>query len=101
MNTRRLQQSTISFTRNKGNSPAKESSQKGTEDTQLQCPVCGKFNSIHKNDLDKHKIMFVENSDKNTYIIKETRIIKDIIMIAVSLSVGFIGAMLIISIFGT
>ena len=43
MNTRRLQQSTISFTRNKGNSPAKESSQKGTEDTQLQCPVCGKF----------------------------------------------------------
>ena len=45
--------------------------------------------------------MFVENSDKNTYIIKETRIIKDIIMIAVSLSVGFIGAMLIISIFGT
>ena len=68
---------------------------------EYRCQVCGKFNSIHKNDLDKHKIMFVENSDKNTYIIKETRIIKDIIMIAVSLSVGFIGAMLIISIFGT
>ena len=68
---------------------------------EYRCPVCGKFNSIHKNDLDKHKIMYVENSDKNTYIIKETRIIKDIIMIAVSLSVGFIGAMLIISIFGT
>ena len=68
---------------------------------EYRCPVCGKFNSIHKNDLDKHKIMYVENSDKNTYVIKETRIIKDIIMIAVSLSVGFICAMLIISIFGT
>ena len=45
--------------------------------------------------------MYVENSDKNTYIIKETRIIKDIIMIVASVFVGFIGAMLLISIFGT
>ena len=77
---------------------------------EYRCPVCGKFNSIHKSDLDKHRVMYVENSDKSrvmyvensdksTHSVKERRIIKDIIMIVVSVFVGFIGAMLLISIF--
>lgn len=66
---------------------------------EYRCPVCGKFNSIHKSDLDKHRVMYVENSDKITLLIKETIIIKGIIIIAVSLSVVFICAMLVISIF--
>ena len=43
--------------------------------------------------------MYVENSDKITHSVKERRIIKDIIMIVISVFVGFIGAMLLISIF--
>lgn len=66
---------------------------------EYRCPVCGKFNSIHKSDLDKHRVMYVENSDKITHSVKERRIIKDIIMIVISVFVGFIGAMLLISIF--
>ena len=66
---------------------------------EYRCPVCGKHNSVIKSDLDKHKVMYVENSDKITLLIKETIIIKGIIIIAVSLSVVFICAMLVISIF--
>ena len=76
MSTRRLQQSTISFTRNKGNSPAKESSQKGTEDTQLQCPVCGKFvyimyvneYQINKSIIEEHIEQCLSKSQDNNYI---------------------------------
>ena len=66
---------------------------------EYRCPVCGKHNSVIKSDLDKHRVIYVENSNKSTHSVKERRIIKDIIMIVVSVFVGFIGAMLLISIF--
>lgn len=72
---------------------------------EYRCPVCGKFNSIHKSDLDKHRVMYVENSDKTTSSTettpstKEIRFVRDAIMIGISLLAGFIGAMLLISIF--
>ena len=66
---------------------------------EYRCPICGKFNSIHKNDLDKHKIIYIENPDKSKHSTKETRIRKDIIMIVISVFAGFVSAMLLISIF--
>ena len=66
---------------------------------EYRCPVCGKHNSVLKSDLEKYRVIYGKNSDKNTYSVKERRIIKDIIMIVASVFVGFIGAMLLISIF--
>ena len=73
---------------------------------EYRCPVCGKFNSIHKSDLDKHRVMYVEKPDESTHkkkekthSTKEIRVMRDVIMIVVSVFVGFIGAMLLISIF--
>lgn len=66
---------------------------------EYRCPVCGKHNSVLKSDLEKYRVIYDENSDKSTHSVKERRIIKDIIMIVVSVFVGFIGAMLLINIF--
>ena len=61
---------------------------------EYRCPVCGKHNSVLKSDLDKYRVIYDENSDKSTHSIK------DIIMVVVSLFlIGFIGVMLLISIF--
>ena len=61
---------------------------------EYRCPVCGKHNSVLKSDLDKYRVIYDENSDKSTHLIK------DIIMIIFSLFlIGFIGVMLLISIF--
>ena len=61
---------------------------------EYRCPVCGKHNSVLKSDLDKYRVIYDENSDKST------NSIKDIIMIIFSLFlIGFIGVMLLISIF--
>lgn len=61
---------------------------------EYRCPVCGKHNSVLKSDLEKYRVIYGENSDKSTHSIK------DIIMIVVSLFlIGFIGVMLLISIF--
>ena len=61
---------------------------------EYRCPVCGKHNSILKSDLEKYRVIYDENSDKSTHSVK------DIIMIIFSLFlIGFIGVMLLISIF--
>ena len=61
---------------------------------EYRCPVCGKHNSVFKSDLEKYRVIYDENSDKSTHSIK------DIIMIIFSLFlIGFIGVMLLISIF--
>lgn len=61
---------------------------------EYRCPVCGKHNSVLKSDLEKYRVIYNENSDKSTHSIK------DIIMIIFSLFlIGFIGVMLLISIF--
>ena len=61
---------------------------------EYRCPVCGKHNSVLKSDLEKYRVIYGENSDKSTHSIK------DIIMIIFSLFlIGFIGVMLLISIF--
>ena len=61
---------------------------------EYRCPVCGKHNSVLKSDLDKYRVIYDENSDKSA------NSIKDIIMIIFSLFlIGFIGVMLLISIF--
>ena len=61
---------------------------------EYRCPVCGKHNSVLKSDLEKYRVIYDENSDKSTHSVK------DIIMIIFSLFlIGFIGVMLLISIF--
>lgn len=73
---------------------------------EYRCPVCGKHNSVIKSDLDKYRVIYVENSDKSTPSTKETthstkeiRLMRDAIMIGISLFAGFVGAMLVNSIF--
>ena len=72
---------------------------------EYRCPVCGQFNSILKNDLDKYRVTYVKNLDKITSSTeitpstKQIRIVRDAIMIGISLFAGFVGAMLINSIF--
>ena len=74
---------------------------------EYRCPVCGKHNSVFKSDLNKHKVTYVENPDESTHSTKETtystkeiRVMRDVIMIGISLFlIGFIGVMLLISIF--
>ena len=61
---------------------------------EYRCPVCGKYNSVLKSDLEKYRVIYDENSNKSTHSVK------DIIMIIFSLFlIGFIGVMLLISIF--
>ena len=66
---------------------------------EYRCPICGNFNSVLKSDLDKHRVIYVENSDKSTPSTKEIRLMRDAIMIGISLFAGFVGAMLVNSIF--
>ena len=63
------------------------------------CPICGNFNSVLKSDLDKHRVIYVENSDESTPSTKEIRFVRDTIIIGISLFAGFVGAMLVNSIF--
>ena len=64
-----------------------------------RCPICGNFNSVLKSDLDKHRVTYVENPDESTHSTKEIRVMRDVIMIGISLFAGFVGAMLVNSIF--
>ena len=72
---------------------------------EYRCPVCGRFNSILKNDLDKYRVTYVKNLDKTTSSTettpstKEIRFVRDAIIIGISLFAGFVGAMLVNSIF--
>ena len=72
---------------------------------EYRCPVCGRFNSILKNDLDKYRVTYVKNlnettsSTETTPSTKEIRFVRDAIMIGISLFAGFVGAMLVNSIF--
>lgn len=66
---------------------------------EYRCPICGNFNSVLKSDLDKHRVIYVENPDKSTPSTKEIRIVKDIIMIIISLFAGVLGTLLVVSIF--
>ena len=66
---------------------------------EYRCPVCGKHNFIIKSDLDKHRVIYVENSDESTPSTKEIRFVRDTIIIGISLFAGFVGAMLVNSIF--
>ena len=66
---------------------------------EYRCPICGNFNSVLKSDLDKHRVIYVENSDESIPSTKEIRFVRDTIIIGISLFVGFVGAMLVNSIF--
>ena len=73
---------------------------------EYRCPICGNFNSVLKSDLDKHRVIYVENPNESTHSTKEKthstkeiRLIRDVIMIGISLFAGFVGAMLVNSIF--
>ena len=66
---------------------------------EYRCPVCGKHNSVLKSDLEKYRVIYVENSDESTPSTKEIRFVRDTIIIGISLFAGFVGAMLVNSIF--
>lgn len=72
---------------------------------EYRCPICGNFNSVIKSDLDKYRVTYVKNLDETTSSTettpstKEIRFVRDAIIIGISLFAGFVGAMLVNSIF--